>query len=112
MGRFNAARQGGAPQPPEWPAELGEDAAAVNVWMYHTYRDRPLAAVLSESRDVWQQLVEIVEALPEADLMGPGRFEWIGGRALGPANLTWSFEHLHEHAAQIDDWLVRRLSES
>jgi hypothetical protein len=50
-----------------------------------TNRDRPLAEVLADSRQVCQQLVDFVEALPEADLMEPGRFEWMEGHALGPA---------------------------
>jgi hypothetical protein len=41
--------------------------------------------VLADSRQVCQQLVDFVEALPEADLMEPGRFEWMEGHALGPA---------------------------
>jgi hypothetical protein len=112
VARFAGALQGGEPLPPEWPAELGEDVQRVNAWIYRTNRDRPLAEVLAESRQVWQQLVEVVQALPEADLLEPGRFAWIGGKALGPANLGWSFAHLHEHGAQINDWLARLLGES
>jgi hypothetical protein len=91
VARFAGAGQGRGPLPAEWPAELGEDVQPINAWIYRTNRDRPLAEVLAESRQVWQQLVDLVEALPEADLMEPGRFEWMEGLALGPAPLNWSF---------------------
>ena len=84
----------------------------INAWIYNTNRDRPLAAILAESAVVWQQLVDAVEALPEADLLEPGRFPGLGDRALGPAALFGSSGHLHEHAAMISDWLARRLYEA
>jgi hypothetical protein len=112
IARFLGAQQGGKLPAPEWPADLGDDAQAVNAWSYRMNRDRSLAAVLDESREIWQQLVDTVTALPEAALMEPGRYQWMNGRALGPANLGWSFQHLHDHAAQINDWLARRLDES
>ncbi len=107
LARFEGARRGSKPPPPEWPAELGDDTQAINDWLYRQSRERTLVEVLEGSRRVWQELVDAVEALPEAVLMEPGRFEWLEGRALGPANLSWSFAHLHEHAAQINDWLAR-----
>jgi hypothetical protein len=110
VARFVAARQGGEVAPPEWPAEL-KDALAVNDWMYGVNRDRPLAEVLTESEQIWQELIAVVEALPENILLEQTRFEWSGGRPMGPTNLSWSFEHLHEHAAHINDWLARRLEE-
>ena len=55
--------------------------------------------------------VSKVEALPEADLLEPGRFAWTGGKRFGPWVLNGSFEHLHEHAAMIDDWLARLYGE-
>jgi hypothetical protein len=104
IARLAGALPGGQPL----PFERDEDVQAVNTANYRANRDRPLADVLAESEQVWQQLVEMVEALPEADLLEPGRFNWMGGRPLG-STLNWSYGHLHEHAAQINDWLARLL---
>src|SRR5690349_6575078 len=41
---------------PPWPPELREDYE-INAWIYEANRDRPLAEVLSDSRDVFQQLI-------------------------------------------------------
>jgi hypothetical protein len=84
----------------------------VNAWNYQANRDRPVTDILAESAQVWQQLLDAVEMLPEADLLEPGRFPGLGGRALGPAALYGSFGHLHEHAAMISDWLARRYDEA
>jgi hypothetical protein len=111
LARFLGAQQGGKLPAPEWPAELGDEVSKINPWIYRSQHDRPLADVLMESMQVWQQLLDAVEALPEADLMTPGRYDYMGGYPLGPANLRWSYGHLHEHAAQINDWLARRYDE-
>ena len=103
--RLRAALDGTAPAPPPWPAELDEDAPGgveqVNAWFYATNRDRPLAAVLRESEAAWQQMADLVRALPEADLREAGRFAWLGGAALGPALINGSLGHLHEHIQML-----------
>src|SRR5262249_37288304 len=42
---------------PPWPPELQEDDE-INAWIYESNRDRPLAEVLNDSRDVFQQFLE------------------------------------------------------
>jgi hypothetical protein len=108
VARFVAALPGGEPLPPEWWVEVPEDVQQANAQNYRANRDRSLTDVLDESREVWQQLVDAVEALPEADLLQAGRFDWMAGSPLAAA-LYWSYGHLHEHAAQINDWLARLL---
>jgi hypothetical protein len=67
--RFRAALDPTIDMTPPWPAELGEldeddDVDEINAWIYKTNRDRPLADVLNDSREVFQQLVTEVSALP------------------------------------------------
>ena len=49
-----------------WPAELHEDDEVdeMNAWIDKVNRDRPLADVLNDSHEVFQQLVAEVSALP------------------------------------------------
>ncbi|MGI8586441.1 MAG: ClbS/DfsB family four-helix bundle protein [Chloroflexia bacterium] len=102
------------PAPPPWPAEFNEDDAAgvaqINNWFYEADRDQPLAAVLGESEAAWQEMADLVRALPEADLREADRFAWLGGAPLGPAVLDGSFEHMHEHIHMlaIQAWLAMR----
>src|SRR5205809_6380660 len=57
--RFRAALDPTVDMTPSWPAELDEDDEVdeINAWIYKANRDRPLADVLYDSREVFQQLV-------------------------------------------------------
>ena len=67
--RFRAALDPTRDMTPPWPAELGEvdeddDVDEINAGIYKANRDRPPASVLNNSREVFQQLVTEVLALP------------------------------------------------
>ena len=64
--RFRAALDPTVDITPYWPADLDEDNEVdeINAWIYKANRDRPLADVLTDSREVFQQLVAAVSALP------------------------------------------------
>ena len=101
------------PAPPaDWPDDFDDDTDAgtdrINDWFWARAKNRPLADVLAESQEQFRHLRDAVAALPEADLLTPGRFPWLDGEALGPAVLGGSFGHLHEeHEPAIRAWLAR-----
>jgi hypothetical protein len=106
VGRFQAALRREPPPPPLWPSHLQTDDE-INAWIYAANRDRPLADVLRESRDVLQQLVETLDAFPAADLLDPARFPWLGGEDL-PLTGAAFFAHFHEeHEPDMRAWLER-----
>lgn len=95
--------------PPPWPSELQEDDE-INAWIYEFNRDRPLADVLSDSREVFQQLVNAIDAFSDDELQDPQRFEWLQGELLSG---KFVFSHFHEeHEPDMRAWLerVRRVS--
>lgn len=105
--RFRAALDPTVDKTPYWPAELDEDDEVdeINAWIYRANRDRPLADVLNESRDVFQQLVAAVDALSEEQLNDPQRVPWLEGERLTGALL---FGHFHEeHESDMRAWLAR-----
>ena len=104
VSRFQAALRNEPAPPPPWPVELQDDDA-INAWFYAADRDRPLEDVLRESRAVFQQLVQTLEAFPEEALQDPARFPWLEGEPLSGATL---FGHFHdEHEADMRAWLAR-----
>jgi hypothetical protein len=106
VGRFQAALRNEPPPPPPWPSHLQTDDE-INAWIYAANRDLPLANVLRESRDVFQQLVETLEAFPAADLQDPTRFPWLSAEDL-PLTGAAFFDHFHEeHEPDMRAWLVR-----
>ncbi|GCE15458.1 ClbS/DfsB family four-helix bundle protein [Tengunoibacter tsumagoiensis] len=87
---------------PPWPPALQSDDD-INAWMYESQRDRPLADVLSDSREVLQQLVEALAAFSEEELQDPQRFSWLAGE---PLNGRLFFSHFHDdHEPDMRAWL-------
>jgi hypothetical protein len=106
VARFQAALHHEPPPPPPWPADLQTDDE-INAWIYAANRDLPLAEVLQESREVFQQLVEALDAFPAADLLDPARFPWLGSEDL-PLTGAALFGHFHEeHESDMRAWLER-----
>ena len=105
--RFRAALDPTVDITPYWPAQLDEDNEVdeINAWIYKANRDRPLADVLTDSREVFQQLVAAVSALNDEQLNDPQRFPWLEGERLTGAFL---FGHFHEeHESDMRAWLAR-----
>jgi len=107
--RFRAALDPMVDMTPPWPPELNGDDAddvdAINDWIYRTNRDRPLADVLNDSREVFQQLVASIDALSDEQLNDPQRFPWLEGERLTGFVL---FGHFHEeHEPDMRAWLAR-----
>lgn len=104
VGRLQAALRHEPAPPPPWPPHLQSDDE-INAWIYATNRDRPLADVLRESREVFQQLVGTLEAFPEVELLDMTRFPWLEGEPLTAAAF---FAHFHEeHEPDMRAWLAR-----
>ncbi|HJT56819.1 MAG TPA: ClbS/DfsB family four-helix bundle protein [Ktedonobacteraceae bacterium] len=89
---------------PPWPSELREDDE-INAWIYEANRDRPLADVLSDSREVFQQLLDVIAAFPDDEFQGLQRSEWLQGETLSGKLF---FAHFHEeHEPDMRAWLDR-----
>jgi hypothetical protein len=107
--RFRAVLDPTVDTTPPWPAELNGDDAddidEINDWIYKTNRDRPVADVLHDSREVFQQLVAAIDALSDEQLNDPQRFPWLEGERLTGFLV---FGHFHEeHEPVMRAWLAR-----
>jgi hypothetical protein len=104
VARFQAASRHEPTPPAPWPPNLQTDDE-INAWIYAANRDRPLADVLRESRDVFDQLAQALDAFPEAELIDPARFPWLEGEPLSGAAF---FGHFHEeHEPDMRAWLAK-----
>src|SRR5437667_11975458 len=87
---------------PPWPPELREDDE-INAWIYEANRNRPLADVLRDSREVFQQLVDTLDAFSEDELQNPRR---ILGLEEYQISCSMFFAHFHqEHEPDMRAWL-------
>ncbi len=89
---------------PPWPPDLREDDE-INAWIYESNRDRPLADVLNESRDVFQQLLETLDAFSEEELQDLRRTLGLEEEQVSGSLF---FAHFHEeHEPDMRAWLVK-----
>ena len=107
VARLHAALRGDPEPPPPWPPDLQTDDA-INAWIYTTNHDRSVPDVLADSRQVFQQLVEAIDAFSEPELVDvlATRF---GGREGEPVTAAAFFAHFHEeHEPDMRAWLAQQ----
>jgi hypothetical protein len=108
VARLQAAQRR-QPEPlPPWPAHL-QTEDEINAWIYESNRGRSVREVLDETHQTYQQLLAVIESLPDEV-----RVEWIE-----PAYyLVWVdderflagefFHHFHDdHEPDVRAWLER-----
>ena len=104
VGRLQAL-QGGQPEsPPPWPIHLQTDDE-INAWIYQSRQSHSVSEVLDESHQVFQQLLAVIESLPDDVLAEAHRLPWMEGQ---PFNAAEFFAHFHdEHEPDMRAWLAR-----
>ncbi len=97
---LEADARGGSPYLP--PPNMSEaEVDRFNARVYAAHRDQPLESVLSEFAASFRALVARAEALPEQDLLDPGRYAWTGGRPLWYYFAADTYRHYAEHLLQM-----------
>ncbi len=89
-----------------------------NALVYAENKDRSLQEILVEAAQVHDRLVQLVKAMPEADLIDPHRLERYVIPFWGNSQPVWqciagdSYEHYAHHTANIRAWLRTKLAEA
>ncbi len=112
LARLQAAGRGEPEPPPPWPAHLQTDDE-INAWIYEFYRGRSLRDVLDETQQVFQQLLAVIETLPddvqiEAIRASADRefyLVWLGDERFPAGEF---FDHFRDdHEPDVRAWLAR-----
>ena len=111
IARAEAALLDQEPRFPGWPVALDPESDAdldpINVWIYETYREHSWPSVYRAWRDGFLRLLELGAAIPENDLLAPGRYPWLDGHPLALV-FRASYEHHHDdHLEPLIAWLRR-----
>lgn len=109
IARLEAALNHHNPQFPKWPEDLNpeqDDVDALNAWIYQTNRDKAWSTVYDEWRSGFRRVIELTEAIPEKDLLEPGKYSWLGDEPLALI-LTGTCEHHQEHEGYLEPFLPR-----
>jgi hypothetical protein len=100
---FQAAQRN-EPEPlPPWPTHLETDDE-INAWLYETNRERPVHEVLDESHQLFQQVLAVIEGLPDNVRIEPEQLlVWLGHKRFPAGEF---FAHFHDdHEPDIRAWL-------
>lgn len=108
---LEAAHRGEPEPPPPWPAHL-QTEDDINSWIYESNHWRPLREVLDESHQVFQQLLAIIERLPENVRIEQQQHEgriyhllWLGDERFPAGEF---FDHFHDdHEPDVRAWLTQ-----
>ncbi len=104
LGWVQASERGETPDRPA-PGKSWDDLDALNEELHQAHKDRPLAEVLEGFHSSYQQVIELVTGMSEADLLDPQRYAWRRGDPMWhmvAANTWW---HYKEHRESIAAWL-------
>lgn len=104
LGCLLAICHGEPPMPHPNPAEV----ELVNRWVYYTQHDRPLAQLLRDVDEVWEQFEQAIQAIPKPVLLQAAPFPRYDREPLGARVLSDFVDHYHnDHEADVQVWLAR-----
>jgi hypothetical protein len=107
VARLQAAGRGESEPPPPWPAHLQTDDE-INAWIYESNRGRSVREVLDETHQVHQQLLAVIEALPDdvrIETIEPAYYlVWVDEQRFPAGEF---FDHFHDdHEPDVRAWLA------
>jgi len=103
VARLQAAGRGEPETAPPWPAQLRTDDE-INAWIYESNRGRALREVLDESHQVFQELLAVIEGLPDEVRIEPEwHLVWLGDQRFPAGEF---FDHFRDdHEPDVRAWL-------
>ena len=109
--RIQAAGRGEPEPPPPWPAHI-QSEDEVNAWIYESNKERSVREVLDESRQVFEQFLDVIEGLSEdvrIEQVHQGKrvyhLLWLGGQRFPMGEF---FDHFYDdHEPDVRAWLAR-----
>jgi len=104
VARLQAAGRSEPEPPPPWPAYLQTDDE-INAWIYESNQGCSVRAVLDESHQVFQQLLAVIEGLPNEVLIEQEwHLVWLDDKRFPAGEF---FDHFHDdHEPDIRAWLA------
>lgn len=109
--RIQAAQRNEPEPPPPWPAHV-QTEDEINAWIYESNRGRSVHEVLDESHHVFQQLLAVIEGLPDdvrivSIRTSSGReyhLVWLDGQRFPAGEF---FDHFQDdHEPDVRAWLA------
>ena len=108
VARLHAAQRSEPEPPPLWPAHL-QTEDEINAWIYESNRGCSVREVLDETHHVFQQLLAVIEGLPDEvriERIDPAyHLVWVDDKRFLAGEF---FDHFRDdHEPDIRAWLAR-----
>lgn len=105
VARLQAAGRREAEPPPPWPADV-QTEDEINAWIYESNRGRSVREVLDETRQVHQQLLAVIDSLPDEVRIEPEwHLVWLDDQRFPAGEF---FDHFRDdHEPDVRAWLAR-----
>ncbi len=105
ISRIQAAHRNEPEPAPPWPSTL-QNEDDINAWIYESNHGRSVREVLDETRHLFQQLLAVIEDLPDDVRIDEGyRLVWLGDQYFSASEF---FDHFHDdHEPDVRAWLAR-----
>ncbi len=105
IARIQAAQRGEPEPPPPWPAQL-QNEDEINAWIYEAHQGRSAREVMDETSHQFQQLLAVIEGLPDdVRIESEWRLVWLGDKRFPAGEF---FDHFHDdHESDVRAWLAR-----
>ena len=103
--RLQAAAQDEAEPTPPWSVQL-QDEDDINAWIYESNHEKSVGEVLDEMKQVHQQLLAVIQSLPDdVRIEEEWHLVWLGDQRFPIGEF---FDHFHDdHEPDVRAWLAR-----
>lgn len=106
IGWFTAGKRGEKPVTPESGYKWSQ-LPALNEKYYLLHKDQPLVEVQAQFQASFQQIMGLLEGIPEEELVTPGYYAWTGEHMLLGYFKANTSSHYHWAAAEISPKSLR-----
>lgn len=99
--------------PSTLPVSMSQGAInSLNLQIYERNQSRSLDEILAEFHASYQQILAVIEEIPESDMFAHGRFDWTGKLTLADYIAGNTCNHYAWAKSQIRKWVKRKVGEN
>ncbi len=107
LGWYEAGRRGEVPEVPA-PGIGWDKLDSLNQRIYEKYREWALASVLAAFQGSYQQVLRVVERIPEEEMFAAGGYAWLGEGNMVGYILANTADHYRWAKLNIRRWLTEQ----
>ena len=101
---YQMGRRGETPQTPA-PGLHWRQLDILNQRIYEQYKDIPIEEIQAKFESSYQEILALLEGLPEHELFTPGYYAWLNGECLADWAAANTCNHYYWAKTQVRKWM-------